>query len=127
MKKALVCFLTLILVHVICACRVSVPKNQTVELVYKDPDTDIHAQLSEDESKKVIEIFNGKHLYFGSPSCGFGEEVSLRINGKSYAPACDNCCIIKDCSSGMYFDISASEREIVEEYFAAYGVTFPCT
>ena len=58
MKKALVCFLTLILVHVICACRVSVPKNQTVELVYKD---------------------------------------------------------------------SASDRKIIEDIFAAYGVTFPCT
>lgn len=104
----------------------SVDKNQSIELVYKYEDSSVDTQLSEQESEQIINIFDGKELYFDNPSCGFDENVSLRVNGKIFCPACDTCCTVKDCSSGQFFTVSQSERDMIEEIFETHGGHFPC-
>lgn len=105
---------------------VNIDKNSSVELIYLYDDVDVDTQLSKEESKEIIEIFSGKVLLPDNPSCGFDENVSLRINEKIYSPACDDCCIVKDWSSGKYFSISRSQRDTIEEIFSTHGGHFPC-
>lgn len=111
----------------LCSCgKVSVDKNQPVELVYKYAGASVDVQLTEQESEQIISIVVGKELYFDNPSCGFDDNVSLRVNGKIFCPACDTCCTVKDCSSGQFFNISQAERDIIEEIFESHGGHFPC-
>lgn len=111
----------------LCSCgKISVDKNQSVELVYKYAGASVDTQLTDEESEQIISIIDGKELYFDNPSCGFDENVSLRVNGKTYCPACDTCCTVKDCSSGQFFTISQAERDIIEEIFESHGGHFPC-
>lgn len=127
MKKLILCFISICLAVSLCACsKVSVDSTQTVELVFRYGSSSVETQLSEQDSSYIFEILDGKELYSDSPSCGFDENVSFVINGKRYCPACDKCCTVKDCSSGMYFEISRSERNTIEDIFSKYGGYFPC-
>ena len=127
MKRILVFVLMTFLLLILCSCgKVTVDKNQSVQLIYKYAGASVDVQLSEQESDKITNIFDGKELFFDNPSCGFDENVSLRVNGKTYCPACDTCCTVKDCSSGQFFTVSQSERDTIEEIFETHGGHFPC-
>ena len=118
------CFLFIL---ILCSCgKVSVDKNQTVQLVYKYTDANVDVQLSKQESETILDIFDGKELFSDNPSCGFDENISLRFDGRIYCPACDTCCTVKDCSSGQYFTVSRSERDTIEKIFNTHGGHFPC-
>lgn len=127
MKKLFLYLVCVCLVLSLCSCGiVTVDEYVTVKLVYRYDYVDVETQLTQQESEKICDIFNGKVLLSDNPSCGFDENISLIINNKVYSPACDDCCIVKDCSSGKYFNISRSERDTIEEIFVAYGGHFPC-
>lgn len=115
------------MIFLLCSCdTVSLDEESIVKLVFHHNDTNVETQLSIQESEIIIDIIDGKRLYQDNPSCGFSEDISLVIDGKIYSPACDDCCIIKDCSSGKYFSISRDQRETIEEIFESYGGYFPC-
>ena len=121
------CVFMSLLILTLCSCgKISVDKNQAVELVYKYAGASVDVQLSKQESEKILNIFDSKELYNDNPSCGFDENVSLRVSGKTFCPACDTCCIVKDCSSGQFFTISQAERDTIEEVFESHGGHFPC-
>lgn len=127
MKCIVLCCICIFFILILCSCgKVSVDKNQNVQLVYKYAGTAVDVQLSEQESETIFDIFDGKELFFDNPSCGFDENISLKIDGKMYCPACDKCGTVKDCSSGQYFNISQSERDAIEKIFSTHGGHFPC-
>ena len=127
MKKLFLFIISVCIVMSLCSCSVVLSdKSQPVELVFHYNESSVDAQLTEQDSKAVYEMFDGKELYFDEPSCGFDENISLRINGRAYCPACDSCCTVKDCGSGMYFTISQSERNTIERIFRKHGGYFPC-
>ena len=127
MKRMILFVLCFCLSLLLCSCtKVSVKENAPVYLVYNYNDVSVNTQLSEDQAQKILHILDKKRLFSDDPSCGFNEEISFKIEGKTYAPACDDCGLIKECSSGKYMNISKTERDIVEEIFLAYGGHFPC-
>lgn len=101
-------------------------QQSVAEITYNYGDKNIKASLSESESNELSDIFSGKTVYSDNPSCGFSENVSVKISGKVYMPACDGCEIIKVGLGFEYFNISDAERDSLDEIFAKYGAIFPC-
>ena len=127
MKRILICVLAAFLLLTLCSCgKVSVNTDRTVRLVYKYDSASVDVNLSEQESNMILSIFDGKELYFDNPSCGFDKNVSLRVNGRIFCPACDTCCTVKDCGTGQFFKITQAERDTIERIFVIYGGHFPC-
>ena len=127
MKKILVLCLIGALLLGLCACgRVTVREAAAVSLRFHYMETTVDMELSDPEAAQLRGIVDGKALSFDNPSCGFSEDVSFAIGGRVFCPACDTCCIIKDCASGKYLNISQAERELLDKTFEAYGGFFPC-
>ena len=127
MKKVLTLCLIGALLLGLCACAsVSVRQDAAVSLRFHYMDVSVDVQLSETEAAQLRGIVDGKALYFDNPSCGFSEDASFAIGGRVFCPACDTCCIIRDCTSGKYLSISQAERDLLDQIFAAYGGFFPC-
>ena len=127
MKKLISFILCACMIFLLCSCsKVSMDENAPVYLVYNYDDVSVNTKLTEDQAQQVLSFLDKKMLFSDNPSCGFNEDISFQIDGKIYAPACDNCGIIKDCSSGKYINITQTERDTVEEIFLAYGGHFPC-
>ena len=127
MKRLSLCLISICMAFLLCSCNnSSVDRNQSIELVFCYGDSSIKAQLSEQDSYCISKILDGKMLYFDTPSCGFDEDISFRVNGKIYCPACDGDCTVKDCSTGWYFAVSQSERKAIDDIFNKYGGYFPC-
>lgn len=111
-----------------CAKTVDMGETTTSSIVlkYVYGSTDIEAVLSEEESKQVIDMFDGKVLDKNRSSCGFSKDISITVEGVTYAIACDSCGRIKNCKNNQYFNISAEERNVIEQIFKKYGGKFPC-
>ena len=86
-------------------------------------------KLTTEEANRVIEILEGKayDFYFGStPSCGFDRDIALIVNGVRFSMACDKCGTLLNWRNMRYVEISAEEREVLEEMFTSRGGKFPC-
>ena len=65
----------------------------------------INDPLSETDLNTIIEIFDQKILYRDSPSCGFSENIAIRINDKDiFCVARDGCPIVYWTSKKCSFD-----------------------
>lgn len=96
-------------------------------LVFEYADKNIRVELSDEESKQLCDIVNGKKTYSDDMlSCGFSDKIAFIIDGKTFCPACDKCCTIKEWGSGKLFNISKSERNTIEKIFRNHGGYFPC-
>lgn len=127
MKRLFALALILLIAAALCGCsRVDIAEDQPVMLVFRCGDTAVEEPLSEAEAAQIIEIFQGKQLFFDNPSCGFSPDVSLRIGGRAYCPACDKCCYVQDIFSLKCFKLTQAERDILESIFSAHGGFFPC-
>ena len=127
MKKLCSFLICVCLTFLLCSCeRVDINKDMSVSLMFEHGDVCVDTQLSQQEAETVLSIIDKKVLYRDNPSCSFDEKISFRIDGEIYAPACDDCCIVKECNSGKYFNISRGDRDIIEDIFSAYGSYFPC-
>ena len=127
MKKVILCIISICLAFALCSCgRVSAGGSEPVELKFHYDGASVDAVLSEQDSEVIRNMFDGKELYFDDPSCGFNENVSLRVDGKVFCPACDKCAVVKDCGSGQYFELSESERRELVKIFSQHGGSFPC-
>ena len=109
---------------------VSLNAKATGEVIYSYGSVSFSEPLTEEEAKTVSKILNGKVMYsgalYGIPSCGFTPKIAIKIDGVTFALACDACGTLRNCSNMMYLDISAKERAVLEEIFRSRGGTFPC-
>lgn len=127
MKKVLIICLIGALLLGLCACtRVTVPQDAAVTLRFHYMDVSVDVQLPEAEAAQLRDMVAGKALSFDTPSCGFDRDASFAIDGRVFCPACDTCCIIRDCTSGKYLNVSQAERDLLDRIFEAYGGFFPC-
>lgn len=126
MKKISVALLCIAIIFCFSACKIFILPNQTAKLNYEYMNIVIHKDLTEQESNTVINIINGSSLYNDMPACGFNDKICIEIEGKKYAIACDNCSIMKDVSTGMYFYPTEENMKIIRNIFISYGAKIPC-
>lgn len=94
---------------------------------YSYNDISIDEKLLDEDAKIVREILNHRILYRDNPSCGFSEEISIKLNSgdRIFCMSLDDCPVFKDVSSGKYFSISEKKYIKFCEVMEKYGVTFP--
>lgn len=131
LKQLWVVLLILIIIFSLYACsKTRVAGNQDVTLLFIYEDKNITATLTDEEAAKVIEILNGKTydptILLGSPSCGFWEDVALKVGERTFSIASDGCSCIRDGSNRMYFDIPEEDMAYIHALFEKYGGYFPC-
>ena len=128
MKKLLAIVLSAILLLSVAGCgqtQINDTTQATLKFIYADKE--IVQVLDADDTAKIAEMFSGKALDGSStPSCGFDEDISITFGNQVFAIACDDCAVVKDCSSGKYFDITNEDKEYLVSLFEEYGGFFPC-
>ena len=80
--------------------------------------------VNDEDSVRLRELLYGKPLHYDSPSCGFGEEVSVSFGGDTFMPARDGDESVEN--NGKYLTLTDTENEEFHEILEKYGVTFPC-
>ena len=80
--------------------------------------------VDDEDSARLRELLYGKPLHYDSPSCGFGEEVSVSFGGDMFMPARDGDESVEN--NGKYLTLTDTENEEFHEILEKYGVTFPC-
>lgn len=97
------------------------------EAIFRCGGADIIQPLSEQELARIQSIFEGKRMYKDSPSCGFTENVSVRLDGsQTFCLACDTCPVIYWKEENRYFKISEAEKDELYRLLEAHGFSFPC-
>lgn len=88
----------------------------------------IKAEIAKEDIKVITEILDGKsmHLYlFGTPSCGFDENVAVIIGGKTFCIARDSCGTVL-CKGKGYIELDSKENETLRTTLEKYGFSWPC-
>lgn len=94
--------------------------------VFRYADRDIEQMLTYEETRLLEGILLNKPMYRDSPSCGFTEDVSVRIGEETYCIANDTCPIVYVSGRGMYINLSKEENETLRGLLENYGFIFPC-
>lgn len=122
--------LVLMVMLSICGCtKTSVDKDADVTLTFVYGEENVRVILDEEESERVIAIFDGKSydpITYGVPSCGFDKNISLTVGNRVFAIACDTCNCIQDLGNLRYFDIPQEDISYIHSLFEKYGGYFPC-
>lgn len=130
MKRLFAVLMILFVVISIYGCsKTSVNKDSDVTLTFIYGDANISVTLEEDEAVTVIDILNGNNynsIFSGIPSCGFDKNISLKVDGRTFAIACDTCNCIQDFGNLRYFDIPKEDMGYIHSLFEKYGGYFPC-
>ena len=130
MKRLCGVLVAFVVMITVCGCaQTSINKNTDISLTFIYEEENITVTLEDDEAEKVIAILNGNHydpISYGHPSCGFDKNISLKVDGRSYAIARDACNRIQDLGNLRYFDISIENMEYIHSLFEKYGGYFPC-
>ena len=130
MKRLLYIPLGLLVLALLIFCllpRTNVPDGE-VTLVFIYGDQDIRATLSPEESAQVVEFLDGRICdpLPREPACGFSENVSLQIDGQTYAIAGDLCNFVMELDTGRYFPLPEEDAAYIRTLFTQYGGFFPC-
>ena len=110
-----------------CSSSVSVSGDSRGTAIFKVHDNNIKTELSNEDTKILADIFDGKKLYstFSStPSCGFSSDVSVKIGSETFCFAMDGCFTVRVGLS--FFDVSKDENDIIKNILEKYGFHFPC-
>ena len=130
MKRIWIISLFLLVMISLCACgRTTVDQTAEVTLTFIYEDENISVTLAAEEAEQVRDILNGNSYdsrFAGIPSCGFHENISLRIGNRVFAVACDTCNCIQDLDNLRYFHIPIEDMEYIRSLFEKNGGYFPC-
>ncbi len=130
MKRLFSIFIVLTLLLTLCGCKkTSINKGADITLTFVYKSDNINVVLEDSESEKIISILDGNRyisIFSAAPSCGFSENVSLKIGNQIFAIARDNCNNIHDITNSKYFDISKEDMDYIRSVFIKYGGYFPC-
>ncbi len=89
-------------------------------------DTKIETEISDENLNQLVDVFEGKILKIDSPSCGFTENVSVKIDDKTFCIACDTCGVIYLLEEDKYFYLNDEENETIRKILEGYGFELPC-
>lgn len=89
-------------------------------------DIQVETKISDQDLSQLTEVFEGKFLITDSPSCSFTEDVSLKIDNKTFCIACDTCGNIYLLEEDKYFHLSDEENKTIRKILENYGFKFPC-
>ena len=130
MKRFFAVLMVLVVLVSIRGCsKTIVNKNADVTLSFVYGEDNISVTLEDYEAEKVIDILGGNNydpIFFGVPSCGFDENISLKVGGRTFAIACDTCNTVQDLGNLRYFNIPNEDMEYIHSLFEKYGGYFPC-
>jgi hypothetical protein len=130
MKRIWIISLFLLVMISLCACgRTTVDQTAEVTLTFIYEDENISVTLAAEEAEQVRDILDGcsyDSRFAGIPSCGFHENISLRIGNRVFAIACDTCNCIQDLDNLRYFHIPIEDMEYIRSLFEKNGGYFPC-
>lgn len=109
------------------AKRVELDSIATAEIVYIYGGKNISQELTEEEIQELKSLFDGKRIYRDTPSCGFSEDISIKLDASmTFCIARDTCPVIYWKEVDRYFKITEEEQHLLYELLEKYGVTFPC-
>lgn len=132
MKKALICILILIALVILAFIMIGYPKTDLsnvyeAEIIFKYQEKDIIEKISREDLTSIKNILDKKELYRDNPSCGFDENISIKLdNDALLLIARDGCPIIYYKNEDKYFTLSETEKEKLHEILIQYGMEFPC-
>ena len=130
MKRVICILLVVVIVFVCIGCgTTNISAGSDVVLNFNNSDENIHVTLTDTEAEMVARILRRNFYdprWAGVPSCGFSEEISLAVNDRAYAIACDDCNYIMDCTAQRFFRISQRNMDDIRALFEKYGGYFPC-
>lgn len=130
MKRMLALFLLVGICLSFCGCnKINVKSDAQVTLTFVFGEQNIYTQLPDEEAEKVASILDGetyRPIFSGVPACGFDKNISLKVNGRVYAIACDTCNVVQDLGNLRYFDIAKADMDYIHGLFEKYGGHFPC-
>lgn len=130
MKRIWIISLFFLVMISLCACgRTTVDQTAEVTLTFIYEDENISVTLAAEEAEQVRDILDGcsyDSRFAGIPSCGFHENISLRIGNRVFAIACDTCNCIQDLDNLRYFHIPIEDMEYIRSLFEKNGGYFPC-
>ena len=129
MKRFAIILTVLAVALLLFSCsRTWVNKREDVSLHFVYGDINIHVALSGEEAERVIRILDG-NIYeppIGMPSCGFDEEICLKVGDQTFAVACDGCNGFAHVNKFRFFDVSMDDIAYIHSLFEKYGGFFPC-
>lgn len=130
MKRIWIISLFFLVMISLCACgRTTVDQTAEVTLTFIYEDENISVTLAAEEAGRIRDILDGcsyDSRFAGIPSCGFHENISLRVGNRVFAIACDTCNCIQDLDNLRYFHIPIEDMEYIRSLFEKNGGYFPC-
>ena len=111
----------LVLHAALSAPRTKIPAEASVRIQYQDQGKTQAWSLVREEAQRLISILRDRREYRENYSCGFSADLSIVIDGVEYDIASDGCPFLLDTSTGLFFEISKEEKQILAELFAKYG------
>lgn len=119
-----VLFLTGLFYYFHSTIRISDESFGIAKFIYGD--IKIETEISDENLNQLVDVFEGKILKIDSPSCEFTENVSVKIDNKTFCIACDTCGVIYLIEEDKYFYLSEEENETIRKILESYGFEFPC-
>ena len=130
MKRFVTILFVLAIILTLCGCSgTRVNRDADVTLTFQYGDENISVVLPDEEAAKVIDILDGNRydpMFSGVPSCGFNPDVSLKVDNRVFAIACDLCNYVQDLGNLRFFSIPQKDMEYIRSLFEEYGGYFPC-
>lgn len=97
------------------------------EAIFRYNGSNITSSLSTQEMSEIYEIFSNKRMYRDNPSCGFSENISLKINNlQTFCFANDTCPIVYWKEKDKYFKVTENEKKQLYNILQNHGFIFPC-
>ena len=132
MKRKLILVLCAVLLVLVCAIILWRCCHKQAKIVYYNPYTGVSFQeeLSSEEAENVTKILHEciskDSALVSIASCGFSNRIYIAVNGTKYYLALDGCNCVLNRSALQYINISAEQRDYLDQLFALRGGTFPC-
>ena len=120
-------FSGLVLVFLLDSHKINISSVSRAEVTYVYGEKDISQELTEEELQELKTIFNGKRFYRDNPSCGFSEDISIKLDDSiTFCIARDTCPYIYWQEGDRYIKLTEKEQQILYDILKKYGATFPC-
>lgn len=86
----------------------------------------VQEDLTDEHIMLIVRAFKNKRLSQQLPSCGFTEDVSIKIENKTFCIACDTCPMVYLLEADGYFELDKQEYDQIRDILSEYGFIFPC-
>ena len=122
-----------ILIFIVCGIvylkfnKINISFLNKVEVCFIYENNDTTNQLNNQEIEIIKAIFNKKIMHKENYSCGFSENISIKLNDQqTFCIARDSCPIIYWKEKNRYIKISDDEKNQLYTLLKPYGFFFPC-